>query len=737
MRASSRLAMIIAAFTMLAPDCFGAPPDCESGDPAPPYSVSGSLAPLAQTTPDSCEPPPPCDNCGSGSLDPHLRTFDGKFYDYQGAVEAVAARAPDGSFEVQWRMEPVYDSTRASGITGVAVKVGLSRVTFLGDGNVLRVDGGIVDLQQGDNLHLMSGATLHGDRGLVMIQSADRTASVQISTWDPQMLGVIVDPPDAFLGEMRGLLGDADGDPDNDIMHADGTPFEDTSFESIYPGLGEEWRVSDDTTLFDYADGEGPDTYWDPTFPVAEVRLDDFTAEERAAAEAICREAGVSEEQVLADCIFDVLVTGDPTLAETAAAFQLALGLDLGTGVGPVEFDEIDTLWDTVIGDGLDSDIGDRPLAIDGEGHLLVQVSGTGTQELVAVDQTDGSIAWRLADVDAGCGVAVTDDGRIIAQLAAHSDTADGPSADVVVIDPSSGELIEGLRFTAPDIQAQSTDLNGCRNAIQYANGRIVLLESYAHVSGRLWSFTLTEDAIEFDWSEDVAVTWAPFDTPILSPDGTSVYIARGGMQALGEPYGIDRYNAATGSVESSSADLGNDPRAQPVLVGDDIVVSVADAAPDDRDALIRLDGDSLDVDWRLDFTDGLTLDEQSIGRFSHQSMAVVNGQLVGYQSDCCVTAVDAASGTLLWTHRNHLGGIVPWGLVVDPAGTAYLSSNGDFAIQAVAADGSAAGDVDDEAFKSSFGAVARLGPATGNVIYALAQSEDRQQLHLLAISLN
>ncbi len=77
------------------------PPNCGGGEGSdrPTFAATDSAAGA------SCDIPP-CEACGGGTGDPHVTTFDGLRYDYQGAAEVVAARAPDGSFEVQWRTEP-------------------------------------------------------------------------------------------------------------------------------------------------------------------------------------------------------------------------------------------------------------------------------------------------------------------------------------------------------------------------------------------------------------------------------------------------------------------------------------------------------------------------------------------------------------------------------------------------------------------------------------------------------
>jgi hypothetical protein len=83
--------------------------------------------------------------------------------------------------------------------------------------------------------------------------------------------------------------------------------------------FGAGWRVTAETTLFDYAEGESVDTLYDPLFPPERVEARDIRGEARRKAEAACREAGVTGSINFDDCILDVGLTGDVGFAESAA----------------------------------------------------------------------------------------------------------------------------------------------------------------------------------------------------------------------------------------------------------------------------------------------------------------------------------------------------------------------------------------------------------------------------------
>ena len=61
---------------------------------------------------------------GGSVGDPHLRTHDGLWYDFQGAGEFVLVRSVDGAAEVQVRQEPPSDARMVTVNTAVAMRLG-------------------------------------------------------------------------------------------------------------------------------------------------------------------------------------------------------------------------------------------------------------------------------------------------------------------------------------------------------------------------------------------------------------------------------------------------------------------------------------------------------------------------------------------------------------------------------------------------------------------------------------
>jgi hypothetical protein len=118
-------------------------------------------------------------------------------------------------------------------------------------------------------------------------------------------------------GTVRGILGNFDGEAGNDMFNAAGEQIgRPVSFETLYRNYGDSWRITQEESLFDYEEGKNTATYQLFDFPTRRVRLEDLDEAERDRAEAICKDAGVTGDAQLNDCIFDVALTGDAVFAE-------------------------------------------------------------------------------------------------------------------------------------------------------------------------------------------------------------------------------------------------------------------------------------------------------------------------------------------------------------------------------------------------------------------------------------
>lgn len=231
--------------------------------------------------------------------DPHVATIDGYRYDFQAVGEYVAMRSNDGDLEVQVRTMPFGDSTRVSMVTGAAFVIdGHTLVIDVAAENVVTFDGEPLDAETA--IRTDNGAYILIDDSVAAVLWPDGHTAVSVTRLDRQYLGVYVTLGADYAGEVSGLMGDADGNARNDLALPDGTVL-DNDFDSINRILRDAWRVTDDS-LFD-----GP-TQFRADLPTGEVQL---SGAERAAAREVCVTGGVVVGDLLAECIFDVAVTGD------------------------------------------------------------------------------------------------------------------------------------------------------------------------------------------------------------------------------------------------------------------------------------------------------------------------------------------------------------------------------------------------------------------------------------------
>jgi hypothetical protein len=135
-------------------------------------------------------------------------------------------------------------------------------------------------------------------------------------------------------GRMAGIAGNADGDGGaNDFRTRDGRLLASPpDFDALYKDFAESWRVTPETTLFDYAPGESTETFTNRDMPVEPVTLEDLGPAERARAESVCREAGLRSGPALEECLFDYALTGDEVFIQSALSQQSPPEFELDPG---------------------------------------------------------------------------------------------------------------------------------------------------------------------------------------------------------------------------------------------------------------------------------------------------------------------------------------------------------------------------------------------------------------------
>ena len=252
--------------------------------------------------------------------EPHIATLDGFAYDLQSVGEFHLLQAPDANIDIQARFTPV--SANLSKFSALAFEINDNQVEL--NGGTLLVNGNPVSLSGGQFYDLGGGAgIMRGGRGngfydVVFPGSGDRL----LMMWNGSNVGFHV--PAGM--QTKGLLGNHNGNPLDDLALSDGTPLPANSSTTVLHGrYADSWRVTDLDSGFSYADGESTATYTDRAFPADVVTIGDFTEAEIAVGTDTCQQAGVLPGPQFEDCVFDVVATGDNSYAESAAGVTTAL----------------------------------------------------------------------------------------------------------------------------------------------------------------------------------------------------------------------------------------------------------------------------------------------------------------------------------------------------------------------------------------------------------------------------
>lgn len=319
---------------------------------------------------------------GSGFGDPHMLTLDGLAYDFMAIGDFVLMRTvdvPGQPIEIQARLQPYGTRTAAAVTTGIAVGDGRDRVEWRLEDRQLLVNGVPRTLEPGAVIRLRSHAVLRHDAdGPLLVTSLGDRLRVFFNT---ESVDYTFRVARHRAGKVRGLFGNFDGDPDNDLQSADGQIVNHQSTDApdyqrpLYARFGESWRVSPSAALFatPYRAAAGADVR---TFPRP---LPPASAEARAAAESACRSAGVTDAVVLDSCVFDYLQAGGVGFVAAAARVDRGLRDGIPLAVAHplvVDRDEVGRL------EGTTRDVA-YPLTLTAGTYLF---DGRGTQDAV----------WRL-----------------------------------------------------------------------------------------------------------------------------------------------------------------------------------------------------------------------------------------------------------------------------------------------------------------------------------------------------
>jgi hypothetical protein len=283
---------------------------------------------------------------------PHFRSVDGLAYDMQAAGEFVlAARAdqPEGD-RIQTRQEPLAAALcpHVTLNTAVAAKLGPARLAiYAGAPPKVLVDGSPVSLLVNEARSLGGGVVLArtAEDAWEATWGTGATLDVHADSWAHEYhLDVTVTPPASWRGKMRGLLGDFDGQPGNDLRLPDGTWLEEPlTWEGFYLGYADSLRVGDGDTLFDYEPGQGPASFRRAALPSLPSIPASLPAAARDSAASTCAATGVTDRTLLDACTMDVACSGGDASQASWIKGVEPPSATLTLAVGPVQSE----LWTT------------------------------------------------------------------------------------------------------------------------------------------------------------------------------------------------------------------------------------------------------------------------------------------------------------------------------------------------------------------------------------------------------
>jgi Tol biopolymer transport system component/methionine-rich copper-binding protein CopC len=185
---------------------------------------------------------------GGGWGDVHYTTLDGVRYDLQSTGDYIIAQATSGpAFTVQGRAEDLGQS-HVSYLTAVAIEAGEHLVVFdEAKPEIMLVDGHAVAFAVGDSLDLGGG--------LVIGRSTATTHQIQTSVDFVEVvdhgdyLDLSVHAAGRAPGGFEGLLGNFDGDTQNDFVLRDGSSLSSPTVAQIEGLFADAWRVGADNDL--------------------------------------------------------------------------------------------------------------------------------------------------------------------------------------------------------------------------------------------------------------------------------------------------------------------------------------------------------------------------------------------------------------------------------------------------------------------------------------------------------
>ena len=161
--------------------------------------------------------------------DPHIVTLDGLKYTFNGKGEFVLIETEDGSFTMQGRMEPATtaDGLNAPGTVFTAI-VAIQQETNTSvqfeiktTGVKVRLGGTVVNFDDMKEIKY-SDVTLEDKGNATVVASFSEGTTVELRVDNGIISVMLVSLPPNQKGKTRGLMGNFNGDPNDDLLPRNG-----------------------------------------------------------------------------------------------------------------------------------------------------------------------------------------------------------------------------------------------------------------------------------------------------------------------------------------------------------------------------------------------------------------------------------------------------------------------------------------------------------------------------------
>jgi hypothetical protein len=266
---------------------------------------------------DEGKPNPP-KNGGKTYNDPRIITIDKQYHDFQAAGEFTLIESTTGDLKIQARQQPTNNNPRSnvSDNTAVATVLGGKRIGIYKDQGLL-IDGQPTQIANDDALAIGDGR-IYGEGNIYTIVYPTGDQLV-VNLIRGSRVNVSVYLTDDREGKVKGLLGNFNKNPKDDLAKRDGTVIpEPVSQQQLYGEYSDSWRVNQAESLFDYKPGENTNTLTLKNYPRQKVKIEDLTPADVAKAEQLIGDR-IKNPTTREAAIIDLVLTDfDPDILEEA-----------------------------------------------------------------------------------------------------------------------------------------------------------------------------------------------------------------------------------------------------------------------------------------------------------------------------------------------------------------------------------------------------------------------------------